>query len=348
MKKKYMFDFCIGNPPYQEEFGGSGDNKTFGAPIYNKFIDSAYAVSNKVELIHPARFLFNAGSTPKDWNQKMLNDSHLKILKYIEKSSDVFSNTKIRGGLCISYHDMTTVHSPIRIFTVYPTLNVIIKKVIPRKDFKAISTIMFIQNRFNLDALYKDYPEYRSLIGSKGKDKRFETGIFEKISLFSENPHNSDDIKVYGVINKKRLFRYFPKKYTELEHENLNKYKVVIMKSNGEGIFGEPLAAIDILAPNEGFTRSFISFGVFSTKTEAENCRKYLKSKFARALLDAKKVTQDNPIDTWTCVPLQDFTSKSDIDWSKSIHEIDLKLYEKYGLSADEIKFIESHVKEMK
>lgn len=342
-----LFDFIIGNPPYQEEFGGSGDNKTFGAPVYNKFIDSVYELSNKAELIHPARFLFNAGSTPREWNQKMLNDGHLSILKYVEKSSDVFPNTKIRGGVCISYHDMTETHDPIRIFTVYPILNTIIKKVISRKDFKAISSIMFIQNRFNLKELYDDYPEYKSVIGSNGKDKRFETGIFEKIPLFSETSHNQDDIKVYGVINKKRLFRYFPKKYTELEHENLDKYKVVIMKSNGEGIFGEPLAPVDVLAPNEGFTRSFISFGVFDTKIEAENCRKYIKSKFVRVLLDAKKVTQDNPIDTWTCVPQQNFNVHSDIDWSKSIHEIDMQLYCKYGLDEKEIQFIETHVKEM-
>ena len=59
------FDFIIGNPPYNEDFNNSGDNKTFAAPIYNKFIDAAYDISDRVELIHPARFLSNAGSTPK-------------------------------------------------------------------------------------------------------------------------------------------------------------------------------------------------------------------------------------------------------------------------------------------
>ena len=113
---KKLFDYVIGNPPYQEEFGGSGENKTFGAPVYNKFIDAVYGVSDKVELIHPARFLFNAGSTPKDWNEKMLADEHLNILEYVEKSSDVFPNTKIRGGVCISYHDETKKYEPIHIF----------------------------------------------------------------------------------------------------------------------------------------------------------------------------------------------------------------------------------------
>ena len=64
-------------------------------------------------------------------------------------------------------------------------------------------------------------------------------------------------------------------------------------------------------------------------------------------MLGILKVTQDNPPDTWRYVPLQDFTSKSDIDWSKSVHEIDLQLYKKYKLSKEEIKFIEEKVKAM-
>jgi type II restriction enzyme len=66
-------------------------------------------------------------------------------------------------------------------------------------------------------------------------------------------------------------------------------------------------------------------------------------------LLGVLKVTQEinAKLLTWKYVPLQDFTSSSDIDWSKSIHEIDLQLYDKYGLTEDERNFIETHVKEM-
>ena len=107
------------------------------------------------------------------------------------------------------------------------------------------------------------------------------------------------------------------------------------------------MASFDILKPMEAFTRSYISIGAFESMEEAENCRKYIKTKFARALLYVKKVTQDNPIDSWVCVPLQDFSTSSDIDWSKSICEIDFQLYKKYELSKDEIDFIENNVKEM-
>ena len=74
---------------------------------------------------------------------------------------------------------------------------------------------------------------------------------------------------------------------------------------------------------------------------------KYLKSKFARAMLGLLKVTQDNARPVWLHVPIQDFTVASDIDWSKSIPEIDQQLYAKYGLDADEIAFIEDNVKPM-
>jgi hypothetical protein len=84
MKKFYA---VIGNPPYQEE--SVGDQKTYQKPIYNDFLDAAYTVSDRVEMVHPGRFLFNAGSTPKAWNRKMLADPHVTVLEY-EADSRVF------------------------------------------------------------------------------------------------------------------------------------------------------------------------------------------------------------------------------------------------------------------
>lgn len=340
--RNMKFDFVIGNPPYQEDMEGTSDK-----PIYNYFMDSAFKIANAVELISPARFLFDAGKTPKSWNQRMLNSEHFKVLEYYEKSADVFANTKIRGGVCISYYDANNTFSAIKVFSPYPTMNLVLKKVLSSPKFKAISAIMYLQNKLNLSSLYEDYPEYKDIISSNGNEKRFESGIFEKLPIFTEEKEYEDEIKVYGVVKKKRVFRFFPLKYTQTPHDNLFKYKAVIMKSNGVGLFGEIIASVDILEPGVGYTQSFIGMGAFDEYESAENCGKYLKTKFARALLSVKKVTQDNPPDTWVCVPLQDFTPNSDIDWSKSIPEIDRQLYAKYGLSQEEIDFIESHVKEM-
>ena len=84
------------------------------------------------------------------------------------------------------------------------------------------------------------------------------------------------------------------------------------------------------------------------TKKESEHCLKYIKSKFARCLLGVLKVTQATTPEKWKYVPLQDFTENSDIDWTKSVAEIDKQLYAKYGLTEEEIFFIETNVKEMK
>ena len=85
------FDYVIGNPPYQDNT--LGDNNGFAPPIYHLFLEAAYSVSDKVEMIHPARFLFNAGSTPKAWNEKMLKDKHLKVLHYESDCTKIFANT---------------------------------------------------------------------------------------------------------------------------------------------------------------------------------------------------------------------------------------------------------------
>ena len=103
-------------------------------------------------------------------------------------------------------------------------------------------------------------------------------------------------------------------------------------------LIGEPLI---------GHTQTFISIGNFKEKKEAENCLKYIKTKFARCLLGILKITQDNPPAKWKYVPLQDFTTNSDIDWSQSVADIDKQLYKKYGLSESEIAFIEEKVQAM-
>ena len=90
-----------------------------------------------------------------------------------------------------------------------------------------------------------------------------------------------------------------------------------------------------------------MSIGSFDSIDEARAVKKYLYTKFLRTLLDIKKTTQHNPVVAWSFIPMQDFSLDSDIDWTKSISEIDQQLYKKYNLSDDEINFIETKVQEM-
>lgn len=345
-KRNMKFDFIIGNPPYQEET--IGDNKGFAPPIYHKFLEAAFPLANAVEMIHPARFLFDAGSTPKQWNKKMLNDPHLKVIFYEADGTKIFPGTDIKGGIAITYHNSKENFGSIQTFTAFPELNSILKKVTKTMSpAESLDTIINTQLRFNLDVLYTDYPEYKLILGSNGKDSRFRNNIFDKVALFTNRQTQDDDIKVIGVVKNKRTWKYIQKKYVDMEHANVLKYKVLVPRANGSGALGETLSTPLIGTPLIGYTQTFIGLGVFETEVEATALFKYMKSKFARCMLGILKVTQDNDRPVWRLVPLQDFTPNSDIDWSQSIPDIDRQLYAKYGLDEQEIEFIETHVKEM-
>ena len=341
------FDVIIGNPPYQEELEGTSDSA-----IYNFFMDEGYKIGRKVELITPARFLFNAGKTPKGWNRKMLNDPHFKVLFHEQDSSKVFPDTDIMGGVAITYRDADEHYGAIEVFSHFSELRTINQKVSPSLNGENLSTIMYLQNRFNLETLYADHPDFKEIISSDGKERRIVSSSFEKLSVFHDK-EEKDDLKVLGIVdNNRRDYRFIAKKYVE-DNGNLNQFKVVVPKSNGSGAIGEVLSTPLIgepliVKPLIGYTQSFIGIGSFETEKEAEACLKYVKSKFCRSMLGILKITQDNPPEKWRFVPLQDFTTSSDIDWSKSIEEIDEQLFDKYGLDEQERNFIKTKVKEMK
>ena len=340
------FDFVIGNPPYQEDT--IGDNKGFAPPVYNKFLDAAYQVADKVEMIHPARFLFNAGSTPKAWNEKMLNDEHFKVLHYEDDASKIFPNTDIKGGVAISYHDNKCDFGAIEVFTKHFELNDILRKVIDDK-FHSLSNIVVTRTAYRLtDVMHKDHPEAISQL-SKGHAYDMSTNIFERLpQIFYDNiPDETHDyIRILGRENNESVYKFVRRDYVN-QVVNLDKFKIFIPKANGVGSFGEVISSPIVGNPGDGSTETFLSIGIFDTNYEVETTLKYIKTKFARAMLGILKTTQDITPDKWKYVPLQDFTSSSDIDWSQSIANIDKQFYKKYNLSDEEINFIETNVKEM-
>ncbi len=196
--------------------------------------------------------------------------------------------------------------------------------------------------------MHAEHPEAIGQL-STGHAYDMASNIFKTLPqiFYEEKPKDGFEyICIYGLDGKERVYKYIRADYVN-KVQNLYKYKVFVPQANGSGALGEVLTTPVIGRPVIGHTETFISIGNFETQKEAEICLKYIKSKFARALLGILKVTQANPPEKWKYVPLQDFTENSDIDWSKSIHEIDLQLYRKYGLDVNEIEFIETHVKEM-
>ncbi len=346
-EKTVKFGAIIGNPPYQASAQGTSSSDD---PIYHMFLETSHNVGDIAILITPARFLFDAGKTPSDWNKKMLNDPHLKVPFFESDSAKVFKDILIPGGIAITYRDSRVEFGKIGKFVSYPELNVIRNKVW-REEQDSIRTIIYSQNKFNLDLLYNDYPEYRSIIGSNGKDRRFRQIIMERLDVFTEEKNETNSIRVLGLIKRARAYRYIPKKYVEDEIW-IDKYKVFVPFSNGaSGTLGdEPARMISkpvLGMPGDGITQTFIGFGVFDSQFEAEALLKYIKTKFCRILLAILKVTQGNKSETWEYVPMQNFSRTSDIDWDKSIKEIDNQLYRKYALSEEDIAFINRRIAEI-
>lgn len=337
-----MFYAVIGNPPYQEESEGN-QRKT---PIYNYFMDESFKVATKAELITPARFLFDAGQTPKEWNRKMLSDSHFKVMKFEADASSVFSGVEIKGGVAVTYRDADSEFEPIGTFVAWEPMRSVISKVGTACDLSLASLVTGAVPYKYSDEAKNQHPEYAEQMG-KSFDLR--TNAFDKLFgklFFRDKNDDASYVAVCGLFNKKRECFWIKRSYIEVP-DNFNGFKVLLSKASGAGAFGEKLASLAIASKQVGHTQSFVSMGNFNTEAEADALVKYLKTKFARALLGILKVTQDMTPRVWGLVPQQDFTPGSDIDWSQSVADIDRQLYAKYGLDENEIDFVETHVKEM-
>ena len=342
--KEMKFDFVIGNPPYQET---TESESTRMLPIYDKFMDAAYQVGKHVELITPARFLFNAGQTPKAWNKKMLSDPHVSVLYYTPNAAEIFPNTDIKGGIAITYRNTDAVIGPVGTFVQWKELRAILKKAGADSVENSLTDIADSSNVYDLKNIYFDHPDYKQYIADNGRHAQLKTNVLNINPIFTDEPTEKDDFLVCGLVLGKRGQKYCHRRYLKSVHKSLFKYKVLVPKAVGSGQFGETLPSMLVVAPNVAFTQTYLSIGMCDSENEARNLEKYLKTKFCRALLYVLKVTQDNLPSVWRCIPKQDFTPSSDIDWSVSIAEIDRQLYRKYNLSEEEIDFIETHVKEM-
>ena len=338
---KMKFDAVVGNPPYQESTENTSDK-----PIYHLFMESAFSISDRVSFITPARFLFNAGKTPKKFNDKILSDKHFKVVWYKAKSSEVFENVDIKGGVAVTFRDVNQDFGEIGIYSDYLELNSINSKV-GKVCFVPLSEWVYAPESYKLTSKIHVENSWIKDRLSKGHLNDITTNIFDKIpELFFEEKISDDYVGIYGRKNNDRILKWIKKDYIE-EHENLNSYKIFVPKSNGSGAIGEVLSTPVIGQPVIGHTQTFISIGKFDTEYEANSLLKYIKTKFARCLLGILKATQDNKKSVWKLIPIQDFTANSDIDWSKSVAEIEKQLYAKYGLTDEEIAFIEEKIKPM-
>ncbi len=346
------FDVVIGNPPYQEEATGTA---THTMPLYHLFMNAAYEVASKAVLITPARFLFNAGYTPKDWNARMLADPHLCVAYFESDSNHLFPGLKdpIKGGIAVTYRDSERKLGPIGFFTKHPELNTILHKI-NGATFKPLETLGMTSGRSYryTDKLHEDYPEATALL-SEGHQYVLGPHAFQRVSFLYHELKPTDGheyVQVLGRDGSRRAYRWIRRDYIT-GPDSLYKFKVAVPAANGSGsttdFFGIALNKPTVLGPGVAVTQTFLTIGSFETEAEAQACSTYLKSKFARAMLGILKITQHNPRNTWKFVPAQDFSTASEIDWTNTIPEIDAQIYAKYGLEASEIAFLEKEIAPM-
>lgn len=337
--RNMKFNAVVSNPPYQV-----GVNKE---PLYHHFISIGMEIGDLGTLIHPGRFLFNAGKTPKAWNQKMLNDEHFKVVKYWKKSDEVFDAVDIKGGVAVTMWDKQNVIGPIGTFVLHDELRTIQEKVESLGE-ESFSKLVYSRDLYQLTELfYKENPE---LEGRQSKGHRFDLGT-TAFSLFpevfsDEKPAGDGYALVVGRENDTRIGKWIKKEYLKLP-DNFESYKIAFPVANGSGKFGECLSDPFVCGPYCAQNTTFLCAGNFYTLFEAQSCLKYVKTKFARCMLGIFKVTQHTTREAWRAVPLQNFTQQSDINWDLSIPELDAALYQKYNLTQDEIDFIESNVSAM-
>lgn len=345
--KKMKFDFVIGNPPYQDQ-GGSGGNND--APIYQNFIMGSRDMAQiALSFIIPARW-FSAGrdNLLGDFRNYMMTTKHLKSMTVFTNSHDLFPNVEIKGGVCYfviaksyngkckyTYHDQDVTDTQMRDFGEF--------EVIIRDPFKAniVSKVTNAsKNCEHIDSIISSDTPF----GIPSNPRTSEKTLF---SVYEDctSTHNT---LLYHIENQKRKIEYVSRSDIKKNVEYIDKHKVFIPGGYGAGegfphqILGQP----EIAPQNSVCSQSYL-FAAFDSSIKAENFYKYIKTRFLRALVSAIKITQSAPNRVYKYVPIQDFTENSDIDWNKSIREIDLQLYKKYGLDEQEIAFIESHIKEM-
>lgn len=341
------FNAIVSNPPYQDTGGAGGNND---APIFQHFCRIASKItSGYSSLVIPSRW-FAAGreNLLGDFRKEMLNSGKVQKLVVYSDSSKLFSNVEIKGGVCyylenINHQDKCkyVLHregeiqeseislNKFDILIREPKLSAIVEKVeLTRKlnELKTVDTIISSDTPFGIPSNPKD-------------SKKTPFNVFST----STDEHN---IALYHIEKGIRKIEYVKLAEINKNKKDVEKHKVFLTGAGGSGndpkVVGDP----EYAPQNSVCSQSYL-YSAFNSELEAKNFIKYIKSKFYRVLVSAMKITQSAPSKVYKFVPLENLNSNSDIDWSKSIPEIDKQLYAKYALTEEEIGFIESMIKPM-
>ena len=320
------FDVIIGNPPYQLEVGVEKDN--YSIPLYHKFIQQAKKLKPRfLSMIVPSRW-FAGGRGLDEFRDEMLNDKRIEKLIDFPNAVDCFPGVDISGGVCYflwnrDYQGECEITSK------------------QGKDYTSTMRRSLLEKNNNTFIRFNEaIPIIRKI--ASFKENTFDTLVspqtpFGIVSSFKNYKDEYFDgaISIYTVNGKK----YIDKDVVTKNPNWIDCHKVYISKSYGErGAYPYRFLAKPFIGePNSCCTQTYLMIGGFDSQQTCENVISYIHTKFFRFCIMQKKNTQDAMRGVYSYVPIQDFTKK----WT------DEKLYAKYGLTTEEIAFIESMIRPM-
>ncbi|GAB1430801.1 hypothetical protein MASR2M18_16350 [Ignavibacteria bacterium] len=346
LNKDMKFDAVVGNPPYQEMDGGA---QASARPLYHLFVNAAKKLNpNYISIIMPTRW-YAGGKGLDEFREEMLIDKHISELHDFIKPELVFQNVNLRGGVCYFLRDENYDNTKelTKVFTYKDDL----KPEIVKRSLKTEDVDILIRHNTGIEIInkissYKGFTSFETYISSL-RPFGFRGYFINDDKYRSSKLGLINPVICYG---KGKQIGFLERDEITKNTEWIDKYKVFTPRANNIGTeLNDDNLNSFIGEPNTICTESYLVIGVDLNldNQSAKNLTKYLSTKFTRFQHSLGKASQDATSKTFRFVPLQDFTPNSDIDWSKSISEIDQQLYKKYGLNEEEIAFIESMIKPM-
>ena len=321
--KKMKFDVIVGNPPYQLSDGGA---QASASPLYHLFVQQAKKLNPRfLTMIIPARW-YAGGKGLDEFRDEMLHDIRVRVIHDFFDASECFPSVEIKGGVCYFLWDRDN-KGLCKVFTHEKgEITSIADRPLLEKD-----TDIFIRYNKAISILHKVLSKketsFSSIVSSR-KPFGLPTNFVDYKTTWFDG-----SVKIYA--NKNQGFIDLSK--IEKNKGLIKKYKLFIPKAIGSGDIRTDRLKPIIAEPNTCCTETYVVIGPFEDLTRTKNAISYIETNFFHFLLGLKKITQDATLKVYQFVPLQDFNET----WT------DEKLYKKYGLTQEEIDFIESMIRPM-
>lgn len=343
--KMCKFNAVVGNPPYQEIVSAAKGNSSLGKQLFPGFIKIAASITKKyATLITPSKWFTSEG---QDGSFPALREfvkanSHIRYIRNYSDNNSIFDGVSLGA---VNYFLYDTEYNGNVSFNDGET-------IIERPMFEdGLDVIFTMQQMVNIVNKVRYDSDFQSLMNlTQGRDA---FGIPGKKEYLLANTKESPFENCVSVRCAYEQIRYIAKDKIQKNLNIVEHYKVFTSKGNGAAGTLDINSANAIIGkayvgePNSACSDSLIPIGCFDTIDEAENLAKYMATKFLRFMVGTMKTSRNIYQVVYRFVPIQDFTDNSNIDWSKSIPEIDAQLYAKYDLTKDEIDFIEKLIKPM-